>query len=217
MIGAILARIFFRVHIVGFKEAPPGPYLLACNHISHFDPPFLAAAMPRRIDFMSMVELFKYRWFAPWLAAIRAFPVNRFAPDPRAVRMTLRRLKLGRIIGIFPEKGIVTGRESIIAGTPLARGVATLAHLSGTPVRTCLVIGSDQLFDWRCWLRRPHVYIILGPEFRCDLSLPKKAARQKLTQEIESALRALYLKLESTGQITPDLIPCTAQERWARR
>jgi len=210
-----LCPLFVRLHKLGFKKVLPGPYLLVCNHISHFDPPLLAVAMNQRIDYLTMAELFKSRWFAWWLHLVGTFPVNRTAKDFRAVRTVIRRLRKGHIVGVFPEGGIRTGAESVVGGASMPKSSAALAHLGRCPIRTCLILGSDQLYDWRSLFRRPSIYVIYGDEFVIDPHLPRLTAREQLTHEVESSFRALYQKLHQEGKITPAIRPRSAQDRWA--
>ncbi len=51
-----------RVRFVRFGKIPKGACVMVSNHISHFDPPFLSGWLPRKIDWIAMVELFGASW-----------------------------------------------------------------------------------------------------------------------------------------------------------
>ena len=53
------------------------------------------------------------------------------APTQKRSAPRWRRLKEGRIVGIFPEGGIRDGARSLLEGAPLRPGAATLAHMAG--------------------------------------------------------------------------------------
>src|SRR5580658_5687149 len=71
----------------------PGPFIIACTHLSHIDPFLLSIAVRhRQIDWMARIEFWKYRltgWFIEWMDAI---PVRRFGVAASAVRTAIKRL-----------------------------------------------------------------------------------------------------------------------------
>src|SRR3984893_17487290 len=62
-----------------------GGFLLAANHISHFDPFIVSSVVPRKIDWMAMAEFFPYPVVGWFLRAVDAFPAER----DRADRVTI--------------------------------------------------------------------------------------------------------------------------------
>ena len=99
---------FCRVETHQTKEVPAGPWILACNHLSHFDPPLIAGAFRRPLDFLAMRELFRPAWFGFLLRSINVIPVGRRQADTTALKVALQRLKKGRIVCVFPEGGIAS-------------------------------------------------------------------------------------------------------------
>jgi 1-acyl-sn-glycerol-3-phosphate acyltransferase len=213
LLGCIFAHLFFRVRKIGFGNLPAGPYLLVCNHISHFDPPMVVLAASRRLEFMTWHKLFASKWAAAWLRAVGCFSLNVTRPDVRSVREAIRRLRASSIV--FPEGGIRTGLSSVLEGHPLPLGAAGLASLGHCPVRACVVIGTDQLYDWHKWFQRPEIYIVCGREFVLDPILFKHEARQKLTRELQAEFQSLYHRTFKEHRLSNEIIPRTAQERWA--
>jgi 1-acyl-sn-glycerol-3-phosphate acyltransferase len=136
-----ILRIGFRFRVVGAEKVPrSGGLIVAANHISNFDPPILGVASPRPVSYMAKKELFPLpvlRWLLPRL---NAFPVDRAAGGTAAIRASLRMLKEGRVIGIFPEGGRnVTGTNEEKAGA------AFLAAASGVPVVPAAIVGTRRL------------------------------------------------------------------------
>jgi 1-acyl-sn-glycerol-3-phosphate acyltransferase len=198
------------------RSARRGAFILVANHISHFDPPFLTAASRRKIDWMAMAEMFENRLAAAWLRANDTFPVDRFQTDRAAVRIALRRLERGHVVGVFPEGGIRDGVHSILEAAPLPPGVAGLAQLSGAPVMPCVIIGSDQLYAHRNWLplRRARAWVAFGEPMQ--FSGKGKAARSQFENEVLSALRALYAELQAHFHLTADDLPQPPTRRKGR-
>src|SRR3977135_375490 len=115
-----------------------GSFLLAGNHISHFDPFIISSLVRRKIDWMAMAEFFPLPLLGFLLRAGGSFPAERDRSDRKTIRTAIERLKKGRIVGIFPEGGIRDGARSVLEGAPLRPGASTLPHLAGCSVRIWL-------------------------------------------------------------------------------
>ncbi len=59
----------------------------------------------------------------------------------------MKRLKEGRVVGIFPEGGIRDGAASIVNGAEMKQGVTLLSLLADAPVIPCVILGSDRLYN----------------------------------------------------------------------
>jgi len=97
MLGSALSWPFVRLQIWRAPGAiePGSAVVLVANHISHFDPLFLAIAFNRTIDWMTTKEFYANRLVAAWLRAVNTFPVDRSRPDRRALRLGVERLHVG--------------------------------------------------------------------------------------------------------------------------
>jgi 1-acyl-sn-glycerol-3-phosphate acyltransferase len=93
-----------------------GGFLLASNHISHFDPFIISSVVRRKIDWMAMAEFFPLPLLGFFLRAVDAFPAERNRADRKTIRTAIERLKHGRIVGLFPEGGIRDGARSLLEG-----------------------------------------------------------------------------------------------------
>src|SRR5258708_28066616 len=67
----------------------PGGWILAANHISHFDPPFLTVASRRKMDWMTSREFYDIPMLGLFLRAVDTFPVDRERPDRAVLRTPL--------------------------------------------------------------------------------------------------------------------------------
>jgi 1-acyl-sn-glycerol-3-phosphate acyltransferase len=124
-----------------------GGFLLASNHISHFDPFIISSVVRRKIDWMAMAEFFPLPLLGFLLRAVDAFPAERDRADRKTIRTAIERLKHGRIVGLFPEGGIRNGARSVLEGAALRPGASTLAHIAGIPIFPCVIVGSDRLYS----------------------------------------------------------------------
>jgi len=200
-----------RVRVVRFGQIPHGACVMASNHISHFDPPFLSGWLPRKIDWIAMAELFGAAWSKAAFTWLDVIPVDRHGDDRQALRHALRRLEQGRMIGIFPEGGIRDGARSILAGADMREGAFLIAAKAGRPVVPVVILGSERLYNRRNWLpwRRARVFIAVGePVFPC-----KDGGRKKLRDDVAAALIALKDRLVAECHLTPDDLPHSPQER----
>src|SRR5438874_12275962 len=88
-----------RVYVIGRENANhDGGFLLAANHISHFDPLIISSVVRRKIDWMAMAEFFPYPVLGFLLRAVDAFPADRHRADRTTIRTAIERLK-HRLIG----------------------------------------------------------------------------------------------------------------------
>lgn len=183
----IIFRLIFRTVVIGADRIPlTGPLLVVANHTSFADPPLLGVILPRRIEFMTMVELFHHPVLVRLVRAVGSIPVNRSKVDHAAAREAIRRLRAGHCVGIFPEGGIREGAESVLGGNPTLRpGLETIAQLSHAAVLPVVIRNARAPYDWRNWFKRSTLTVTIGQPFCfCEHSLsPDRDALQRLVRE----------------------------------
>ncbi|NCW27937.1 MAG: 1-acyl-sn-glycerol-3-phosphate acyltransferase [Verrucomicrobia bacterium] len=200
-----------RIETSGTSEVPAGPWILASNHLSHFDPPLIAGAFRRPIDFLAMRELFRPAWFGFLLRQINVIPVGRRRADTTALKTALERLRQGRIVGVFPEGGLRAGETSVLGGSKLTEGVFLLAAKSKCPVRPAVIVGSDQLYVGANWVRKPRVVVAVGNA----ISAPQpKEERAAWTERLAQRMRDLFGEVKRRYALEEVVLPRTPQERW---
>jgi 1-acyl-sn-glycerol-3-phosphate acyltransferase len=218
--GKLLVRFVFgcvaRVRVIGRENAQcAGGFLLASNHISHFDPFLISLSVRRKIDWMTMAEFFRPPVLGFFLRSIDAFPAERDRADLKTIRAAIERLKNGRIVGIFPEGGIRNGTRSLLEGAPLRPGAATLAQIADVPIVPCVILGTDRFYAKKQWLpsRRTPVWIAFGKPISCFPELQKSQARERIESELAAAFRNLYAELREKFRLTTDALPHSPRER----
>jgi 1-acyl-sn-glycerol-3-phosphate acyltransferase len=205
-----------RIYVVGCDHLNrAGGFLLASNHISHFDPLIISSVVRRKIDWMAMAEFFPVPGLGHFLRAVDAFPAARDRADRKTIRTAIERLKDGRIVGVFPEGGIRDGARSLLEGAPLRAGASSLAHIAGVPIVPCVILGSDRLYGKRSWLplRRTPVWIGFGRAISHFPELEKSVARARIEQQLTNAFQQIYVELRQKFQLTAADLPHPPRER----
>jgi len=222
--AALFMKLLFgyssRIRVIGRENANrAGGFLLAANHISHFDPFIISSVVRRKIDWMAMAEFFPYPLLGHFLRAVDAFPADRDRANRKTIRTAIERLKHGRIVGVFPEGGIRDGARSLLEGASPRRGTSTLAHIAGVPILPCVIVGSDRLYSKESWfsLRRAPIWMAFGDPIAHFPNLEKLAARERIERELAAAFKNLYSELQQTFRLTPADLPHSPQERFGVR
>jgi 1-acyl-sn-glycerol-3-phosphate acyltransferase len=160
---AVTIRLILRLNggfeVKGKENVPlEGGVLVAANHISYLDPPLVGSLLPRRATFMARNGLFNIPVLG-WIIKGAAFPVDRERTRPSTIKETVRRLKSGELIVIFPEGKRNESGELMEA----KRGVGMIGSLSRAPVVPALIIGSDKALPVNAkWLKRAKVTVVFG-------------------------------------------------------
>lgn len=116
-----------RVHGEG-RVPTVGGVILASNHIGFLDGPLLAILTPRPVHALTKNEMFEGRT-GGFLSRAGQIPVDREHPDPAAIRTSLRVIRDGGALGIFPEGTRDTGEFD-----RFRPGAVYLALVTGAPV-----------------------------------------------------------------------------------
>ena len=220
MISRLLAKLIYSllgtIHIFHpERSASPGPCILAANHISHFDPPLISIASRCMIDWMAMKDLFKHPVVIWYFGVIGTFPTDRDNVDRGSVKTALTRLKMGRVVGMFPEGGIRTGATSVLEGAPMRPGSGALAQIANVPILPCVVLGTDRLYNRKSWrpFGRTPFWVGFGELIHPPSGLNKAEARAFLERELAAAFPKLLAEMRAHFSLTDDDIPKTPGER----
>jgi len=94
-----------RLKIRGADYIPErGGVLLASNHASFLDPPVVGSGYRGRpVHFMARNTLWNSRFGSWWMDHVGCIPVSRGTGDMRALKLTIKMLKEGRAVSMFPE------------------------------------------------------------------------------------------------------------------
>lgn len=137
----IWCKIYYRAEILGLENIPKeGPVIFCGNHRSYLDPPLIVATAKRDMRFLAKEDLYKNKFLAFLGWAFDGIPVKRDEKDVSAIKTSLKYLKNGDCIALFPE-GTRNGLEK---GEKVKDGVAFFAVRSGAKVVPCGIKGGEK-------------------------------------------------------------------------
>jgi len=130
----VLAVAIFRGRHTGRENMPAeGPVLIVSNHQSHLDPILVGIGCRRRINYVARESLFRFAPFGWFIRSVGAFPIDREGVGLSGIKESLKRLKQGEMVLIFPE-GTRTPDGHIAAFRPGFTALAVRAQASILPV-----------------------------------------------------------------------------------
>ena len=112
LIRLALGFYFRRIERFHADRVPvQGPVLFTSNHPNSLTDSFvIGASVPRKVNFVATVQLFRFKPVKWLLALCGVIPINRVKDDPKAMRTVadtfeacFRVLERGEAVGIFPE------------------------------------------------------------------------------------------------------------------
>lgn len=170
-------RLYFivvhRVKIEGRENIPTDksePLIYCGNHRTYADPPLIVVTAKRHVRFLAKEELRKNPLFAFLGLVFDGIYVKRDAKDVAALKTTLKALKDGESIALFPE-GTRNGMEK---GEKAKDGAAFFAVRTGAKVIPVGISGGEKPFK--------KMYIKYGEPL--DFSNRSKDELDQVTDEI---------------------------------
>lgn len=170
-------KLIFKHKIEGLDNIPNKPYILAGNHKNMLDIVLLITNIPDEIHFMGKKELFKLKILRGIFNKMGAFPVDRENVDIKAIKTSLKLLKDGEVLGIFPE-GTRNKTDNIIL--PFKEGVSTIASKTN-----CLIVP----FGISGEFKRGKLKLNIGEPI--DI---RKINKENQTKYLEEKVKELILK-----------------------
>lgn len=169
------------IHVRGRENIPEGPCMLCCNHSSFSDPVWVIVygKLSRLPRIMAKQELMKLPVLGWLYRKLGAFPVDRGATDLKAVQTTLKTLREGNRVLIFPEGTRVRKGKKVEAHS----GALLMANRAKVPVVPIYVSTKKHLFS-RINLSFGEAYF---PEYAAA-----KATPEELTLRSAELLEKIY-------------------------
>jgi CMP/dCMP kinase len=132
-------------HFFGMSEfgsegkAIPGGCIIACNHVSLWDPPLVGSTFRRyKINTLAKEELFKAWGFGSFLRWIDGIPIKRKSYDSSAFAIATKSLLEGNNLLIFPEGT----RRAVGHPGPVRNGLGILVQATRAPMAPVFLRGS---------------------------------------------------------------------------
>jgi 1-acyl-sn-glycerol-3-phosphate acyltransferase len=185
--------MFFRGEVEGTEFLPrKGAFMIASNHASHLDPPFVGCQVPNQMAFFARKTLWKPGFASWWLDGVGTIPVDRDGgSDVTAIKRVLQSLKNEKPVILFPE-GTRSPDGNLQAPKP---GVGLLACRTQVPVVPARIFGSFHAFgkDGKLRVGTP-VSVVFGKPLQpsqYDNPADGKERYQRASERIMSAIAAL--------------------------
>ena len=94
----------FRCRVYNPERVPvAGRVIIAANHESYFDPPFIGSSLPRPINYLARENIFSHWLSGFFFRGLNAVPVDREGGGAKGLKIILERLLKKNGIIIFPE------------------------------------------------------------------------------------------------------------------
>jgi 1-acyl-sn-glycerol-3-phosphate acyltransferase len=190
-LARIAATLLLDLKVYGVRNVPrDGGLLLVANHQSLLDPILVALPITHRMmSFMAKSQLFENRYFGGFIRALNAFPIRQGAGDVGAMKETIRRLKEGHMLNIFPEGSRTLDGEM----GPIEPGAALVIRRAGVPVVPVVIDGTFEAWPkGRKMLRPTRVRMMYGPPMELSHLKP-----DEITRIIGETLRRMFDELRS--------------------
>ena len=141
----IYFAIVYRVDVIGTENIPKNkkePLIYCGNHRTYADPPLIVVTAKRHVRFLAKEELRKNPFLAFLGVVFDGIYVKRDSKDVSALKTTLKALKNGESIALFPE-GTRHGMEK---GQKAKEGAAFFAVRTGAKVIPVGISGGEKPF-----------------------------------------------------------------------
>ncbi|MDR2441197.1 MAG: 1-acyl-sn-glycerol-3-phosphate acyltransferase [Planctomycetaceae bacterium] len=186
--------IFYGVRFYGRNNMPnEGGVVVISNHQSYFDPPLIAAGLRRRLNFLSRKSLFRVRFFAWLIDMLDAIPLETEGIGFEGIKESLKRLRNGEMVLIFPEGARTWGGEI----APFLQGSLILAQRSKATILPTAVSGCYE--SWHRTKKFPRLWgkirVIYGKPI--PYSEFKDLNEEELRQLLESQIAELFQILKT--------------------
>lgn len=169
------------VKVTGCEHIPYGkPYVVAMNHVSIFDPPFVGAFWPEQLEIIGAADVFDKPGQGQVLKAYGVIPVHRGDYDRALLVKIIHIIRSGLPLLIAPEGG----RSHVPAMRRAMPGVGYIIEQTGVPVVPAALIGTTEDY-WQRAKRgeRPQLEMRIGKPVHMPEITAKGGERHTARQE----------------------------------
>ena len=188
-----MSRVLWKIEFRGAENIPDdGGLIIAANHQTYIDPFWLSLRIKRPTRYLAWSAAFRWPLVGQCLIWFGAWPLALEGSDPAAIRRSVKWLREGGAVVIFPEGGRSTSTGEL---ERFKAGAVRLALEANVPILPVTIKGGNQIWPRGWSFPRPgKVAVIYHP-----LIHPKQAAgeetraaarreSERLAQVIGSAL-----------------------------
>lgn len=185
-------HLLAEIHISGQENIPPKPYIVAINHVSLYDPPFILSFWPEMIESMGASDIWKKPGQNILVRLYHAIPVHRGEYDRRLLDQVLGALNTGHALLIAPEGG----RTHVTSMRQAKPGLAQIVDATRVPVVPVGIVGTTSDFWQRARRgKRPRLELRIGKPIRLPplegKGEERRTARQRNTDLVMAHIARL--------------------------
>lgn len=180
-----IIRIFLKINVYLFLHpkvkgrkhiSKEGSIVLAGNHTSWLDPLLLIAVVPRKVHFLAKIELFKgIEGFV--VRQMGCIPVNRKIHDKDSLKNAKEELRMGEVIGIFPE-GTINRSDDIVM--PFKIGAVKMSSDTDSILVPFIITGKYNIIG-----RSVSIEFLEGRNISDDLDYENKKLMKDISKKLE--------------------------------
>lgn len=180
-----IIRIFLKINVYLFLHpkvkgrehiSKEGSIVLAGNHTSWVDPLLLIAVVPRKVHFLAKIELFKgIEGFV--VRQMGCIPVNRKIHDKDSLKNAKEELRMGEVIGIFPE-GTINRSDDIVM--PFKIGAVKMSSDTDSILVPFIITGKYNIIG-----RSVSIEFLEGRKISDDLDYENKKLMKDISKKLE--------------------------------
>ena len=184
--------------LFGASKVQDGPCLYISNHYTLFDPAYVIATTKEGVHFIAKKETFEAPVLGWFMRQVKAIKVSRDGKDVRGLLDSLKCLKSGDKVAIYPEGTRNKSEEGLL---PFHHGAALLAVRAKVPIVPLVMYKKPRLF--RC------AHILVGEPFELseyyDVKLTDEDY-QKIDQQLYDQMLSMkkehanYLQTKKQGK-----------------
>jgi 1-acyl-sn-glycerol-3-phosphate acyltransferase len=186
----LIAVAFYRLRCEGREHWPAsGGGLVCSNHQSYFDPPLVGMTCPRQMNYLARDTLFKVPVLRQVITFLDTIPIDREGSGLSGLKETMKRLRAGELVLIFPE-GTRTNDGELRSLKP---GFCSVARRSRVPLIPVGIDGAYQAWPRSAPLPLPgKLAVVIGRPISPEEV--ESMTDEELVAELGSRMSACHLE-----------------------
>ena len=176
-------KIFWKLKIINSERlANISDCIIAANHISAYDPPFIGSIIPTEIHYLAKAELFKNKLIGAFLLFLNCIPVKRGRIDKYAITMVKFVLRKGHSILIFPEG---TRKSSKVKS-----GIGKFAIEAKKDICPIYIHNSTNFL--KCFLGKERLKIVIGEKIKATSFAEMESTKENYKNLANSVMEKVF-------------------------
>lgn len=112
----------------------------------------------------------------------------------------------GRLVGVFPEGGLVRGMDSVLHGGTIKQGICLVSLRTSTPILPVVVLGTPAMSRVGPWLprKRGRLWVAFGRQIHPGMDgRSDRRTRELLAARVQDEFRCCYTELLAAAGLQP--------------